>query len=175
MNNCINTLVFGSSLTRDLDANLLSKRGKTFRVFTKGGARAETIVHMIEEAVQKGEVCTSCVRTVFVVAGGNDAENIKSQHDVDKVKSYFEKMVSIIITMFSTDIQINIVSLMPRRTYGFMHLQNIFGINEFLRQLCDQSDINCRFIKMFSKFLLYKHLYFSRKDVYLNEKLFVKD
>ena len=35
--NCADTLVFGSSLTKDLDSTLLSKRGKTFKIFYKGG------------------------------------------------------------------------------------------------------------------------------------------
>ena len=34
--NCTNCAVFGSSLTKGLKSDLLSKRGKTFKVFTKG-------------------------------------------------------------------------------------------------------------------------------------------
>jgi hypothetical protein len=36
--NCVNTLVYGSSLTKTLKSDLLSKRGKTFKVLTKSGA-----------------------------------------------------------------------------------------------------------------------------------------
>ncbi len=127
---CINTLVFGSSLTKDLDANILSKRGKTFKVFTKGGARVETIISMIKEAVDKGEVCLSCVESVFIVGGGNDAENVRSTSGIEKLKASYQKLIDVLNSKFC-NIRINILSLIPRRCNSYLHLQRIFIINNF--------------------------------------------
>ena len=171
--NCANTLVFGSSLTAGLDSNLLSKRGKTFKVFTRGGAHVETVAKMITEAIEKGELCTSCVQSIFIVAGGNDVENIISNSGINKLQSSFKKLIDMISTKLPT-IRINIISLMPRRCYSYMHLQRIFCINDFLERLCKSYD-KCYFIKMFSKFLLYKGLYYSNSEVYLNERLYKVD
>ncbi len=71
---CVNTLVFGSSLTHGLDEVRLSARGKSFKVFTKGGARVNTVINMVKHAIDNHEICTSCVETIFLVVGGNDAK-----------------------------------------------------------------------------------------------------
>ena len=172
-NNCVNTLVFGSSLTRGLDEKLLSKRGKTFKVFTKGGARMEDIIKMIDEAVLDKDICTSCISSIFIVAGGNDVENIRSLSGVEKLKASYKKLVQGINVKFPA-VRINILSLIPRRCFDYMHLQRIFLINDFLVSLC-ASNRNCFLIRMFTKFLLKKNLYFSKNEVYLNDKLYRAD
>ena len=172
--NCVNTLVFGSSLTKDLDSDILSRRGKTFKVFTKGGARVETVAKMVRNAVDNKEVCTSCVQSIFLVVGGNDAENIKSESGIDKLKSSVNKLLNLINSKFPA-IRINIVSLIPRRCWDYRHLQRIFCVNDFLFNLCSNENSNFYFINMFTKFLVKKDLYRHRQDVILNEKLFHKD
>ena len=172
--NCKNTLVFGSSLTGGLDCDLLSKRGKTFKVFTRGGARVETVIKMVEDAVDKNDVCPSCVEAIFLVVGGNDVENIKSVSGLEELKRSYYKLISVINSKFPA-IRINILSLIPRRCRGYLHLQNIFHINDFLAKLCSNDTSNCYLIKMFTKYLLYKGLYYSNKLVYLNDNLFRKD
>ena len=104
--NCTDTLVFGSSLTRDLDMKLLSKRGKTFKVFTKGGARVETVIKMIRDAVDNKEVCTACVSSVFLIVGGNDVENIQSSSGLEKLKHSYKKLIGFINSKFPS-IRIN--------------------------------------------------------------------
>ncbi len=172
--NCVNTLVYGSSLTRDLKCDLLSKRGKTFKVFTKGGARVETVIRMIRDSLTNNEVCTSCVEAIFLVVGGNDAENIRSASGLEKLKHSFNDLIGLINSKFPT-VRINIVSLIPRRCNGYMHLQRILCINEFLLNLCKNVVANCYYIQMFTKYILYKGLYRSRQEVYLNERLFKGD
>ena len=172
--NCKNTLVFGSSLTGGLNCDLLSKRGKTFKVFTRGGARVETVIKMVEDAVDKNDVCPSCVEAIFLVVGGNDVENIKSFAGLEELKKSYYKLISVINSKFPA-IRINILSLIPRRCRGYLHLQNIFHINDFLSKLCSKDTSNCYLIKMFTKYLLYKDLYYWNKKVYLNDNLFRKD
>ena len=128
---------------------------------------------MIRDAVKNKEVCTCCVQSIFIVAGGNDAENIRSPSGMDNLKSAFNKLIQLINNNFPV-IRVNIVSLMPRRCYSYTHLQRIFEINDFLSVICKSSH-NCFLIKMFTKFLLYKALYYMNNEVYLNEKLYKAD
>ncbi len=172
--NCVNTLVFGSSLTQDLNCDLLSKRGKTFKVFTKGGARVETVIKMVRDCVDNGDICTACVESIFVVAGGNDVENIRSADGLEKLKSSFIKLIDVINTKFPA-IRINIMSLIPRRCRDYMHLRNMFSVNNFLSNLCSKKKSNCYLVKMFTKYLLYKHLYYTKEEVYLDDNLYKKD
>ncbi len=90
-----------------------------------------------------------------------------------KLKSAFNKLIKLINNTFPV-IRVNIVSLMPRRCYSYMHLQRIFEINDFLGVICKSSH-NCFLIKMFTKFLLYKRLYYMKNEVYLNERLYKAD
>ena len=172
--NCKNTLLFGCSLARELDSDLLSKRGKTFKVFFKGGAKVGTIIHMVNDAVDKKEVCTCCVETIFLVAGGIDVAGITSSSGLDKLKESYNKLIQLINSRFPA-IRINIVSLIPRRCKDCQHLQHMLLINDYLANLCENVMSNCYFIKMFSKYLVHKSLYHSKQEVYLNEILFRRD
>ncbi len=90
------------------------------------------------------------------------------------LKSSYNRLLHIINSNFH-GIRINILSLMPRRYYSYGHLQRVGTINNFLQNLCNSNNNNCYFISMYSKFLLYKNLYFSKNEVYLNEKLYKGD
>ena len=172
--NCVNTLVFGSSLTKGLDSDILSRRGKTFKVFTKGGARVETVVRMVRDAVANKEVCTSCVQSVFLVVGGNDAQNIRSEKGLKKFESSYKKLIELINSKFPV-IRINVVSLVPRRTTNYWHVQRVFHINDFLYNLCSNENSNIFFLPVFTKFLVKKDLYYHSGQVIMSSKLFLKD
>ena len=172
--NCANCAVFGSSLTKGLKSDLLSRRGKTFKVFTKGGARVDTVRKMVKEAVEKKEVCTSCVQSIFLVVGGNDAANARSVEDLEGIKTSFTELVDTINSLFPA-IRINILSLIPRRYRGYDHHLRVLNMNEYLQNLCSKDSCNLYFIPMFTKFLVNKQLYHLRKDVILNLKLFHRD
>ena len=171
---CPNTIVYGSSLTKDLKCDLLSKRGKTFKVFTRSGARVETVMKMVKDSVNNGEVCTACVESVFVVAGGNDAANIKSDKGLEILKNSYNKLFDLINTQF-TSVRVNVLSLIPRGCNNYRHLDNMFTINEFLSQVCSNNTSNLFYIPMFTKYLAYKDLYYSDQQVRLNNRLFKPD
>ena len=48
------------------------------KICSEVSARVETVIKMIEDAVDKNDVCPSCVEAIFLVVGGNDVENVKS-------------------------------------------------------------------------------------------------
>ena len=171
--NCVNTLVYGSSLTKTLKSDLLSKRGKTFKVFTKSGAHVHDAIKMVKFSLEKREVCPSCVQSIFLVVGGNDVENIKSEEGLKTLMNTYSELFSLINEKFPA-VRINVLSLIPRRS-RYKHLQRMFYINEFLEDVCSSNSSNLYFIPMFTKFLAYKNLYHNFGQVYLNEKLFCKD
>ena len=179
--NCANTLVFGSSLTKGLVSDTLSKRGKTFKVFTRGGANVERVIRMVKDAVAKKEVCTSCVQSIFLVVGGNDAQNIKedpynfrADSGMEKLKDSYRKLIYVINSNFPA-IRINIMSLIPRKLKNGWHAHRVFYINDFLENLCSNENSNIYFIPMFTKFLVRKDIYYNHGQVILNPKLFTKD
>ncbi len=129
---------------------------------------------MICDAIDDKEVCTSCVESIFLVVGGNDTENIRSNSGIEKLKSSFNDLICLINSNFPS-IRINILSLMPRRFYSFMHVQRVGMINDFLYRMCRNNRNNCFYIKMFTKFLMYKNKYFTRNEIYLNEDLYKSD
>ena len=171
--NCVNTIVYGSSLTKDLKCDLLSKRGKSFRVFTRGGARVQTVIKMVKDSVDKGEVCPSCVENVFLVVGGNDVQNIRAESSLETLKSSYKELFDCINSKLPV-VRINIISLIPREC-DYLHLQRMFYINEFLKEICSNDNSNLFFVPMFTKYLLYKDIYHKSKQVYLNPKLFHRD
>jgi lysophospholipase L1-like esterase len=166
--------VYGSSLTRDLKSDLLSKRGKTFKVFTKGGAHVDTVIKMVKSSLENKEVCPACVESIFLVVGGNDVQNIKSEPGLEKLTDTYNKLFNFIDSKFPA-VRINVMSLIPRRCYDYSHVQRIFYINNFLKDVCSKDNSNLFFIPMFTKFLIYKYLYHSSGHVYLNKKLYLKD
>ena len=129
---------------------------------------------MIQEAVDKEEVCTSCLQSIFLVVGGNDTENVRSPEGVEGIKISFKQLTDKINSLFPL-IRINIISLIPRRYRGYDHHLRVLDINDYLKNLCSNDTSNLYFIPMFTKFLIRKHLYHLRKDVILNTKLFERD
>lgn len=172
--NCVNTLVYGSSLTKSLKTDLLSKRGKTFKVFTKSGAHVRDVIKMVKSSIEREEACPACVESIFLVVGGNDAENIQSEEGLKLLMDTYNKLFNFIDSKFPA-VRINVLSLIPRRSHGYSHLQRMFYINDFLEDVCSSSTSNLYFIPMFTKFLAYKDLYHNSWQVHLNKKLFNKD
>ena len=129
---------------------------------------------MVKSSIKRGEVCTSCVQSIFLVVGGNDVENIKKEPGLTKLMNTYNELFSFINEKFPA-VRINVLSLIPRRTYTYNHLERMFYINEFLEDVCSSNTSNLYFIPMFTKFLAYKNLYHINGDVYLNKKLFCKD
>ena len=169
---CYQSFVFGSSLTGGLDEEIMSK-GKRFKVFSKPGAHVRDIIKTMRDAFNDKEVCLDCVDSVFVVCGGNDAENIRSEMGMRNLENSFRNLFKL-ISHLVPKARINIMSLIPRRVHDYWHLQHIFGINEFLEYECPMYS-NCFFIKVFTNFLAHKERYYSNKEVHLNNKLFRKD
>ena len=101
-------------------------------------------------------------------------ENIKKETDLKKLMNTYNELFSLINEKFPA-VRINVLSLIPRRTYTYNHLERIFYINEFLEDACSSDSSNLYYIPMFTKFLAYKNLYHTNWDVYLNKKLFCGD
>ena len=169
--NCYNTLVFGSSLTKGLKQDLLSKRGKKFKVFTNRGAHVNNIINDIQS---ENKICRECVGSVFVVCGGNDIENMRRDGRVSKIVGSFASLIECVKYSYPNCI-VNVVSLIPRRLRYYNHLRNMIILNEKLSDLC-KCYAKCRFINIFSHFILNKKYFFSmRSDIILNTRLYALD
>lgn len=168
---CPTTLVFGSSLTKGLKEDLLSQRGEHVKVFSHSGARIKDINVDMSKAVHT--VSRDSVKSIFIVAGGNDVENTKSEYSFRQFMDDFDNFLDQTSLLFP-NAHINIVSLIPRRVRNPHHLQWMIRANEELNKMCGWRE-NRRFIDVFSYFLVNKKRYFRNSEMHLNGKLFVKD
>ena len=172
-NECVQSIIFGSSLTKGLDKDILSKPGKRFKVFCNPGAKVRSIIKDVEDKIDDGSLCLDCVENIFFVCGGNDAENIRSKVGLDTLSNSFNELINVVSDNFLYA-TINMISLIPRRLKDSNHLGRILSINETLSLDCSMYD-NCRYIDIFSNFLKYKKHYYTNYEVYLNENLYIYD
>ena len=162
------TLVFGSSLTKGMDEDLLSKHSRTFRVLSKPGAKVADIRRRIEGVVSGAETIgirdLGEVTSVFLVCGGNDVGRLAKDSYIEDVYKDYENLVSYTRTVFP-NAAINIVSLLPRRSSYNTHVDNMRKMNMWLHNFCLNNYI--RFVNIFSHFLT--------RTFHLNDKLFSND
>ena len=160
-----NTVVFGSSLAKGLDATLLSRYEKKFKVFSNSGAKIKDIENDVKHVTEEGTFDTFEVLSVFLICGGNDIENLHNDSDIEDAFIDFENLVKVTRHAFS-NAQINIISLIPRRARYKTHINNMHEMNEWLEDFCHKSS-NLRFVNIFTHFLYrLPHIW------YLNTKLF---
>ena len=170
---CFESIVIGSSLTRGLDKERLSKPGKCFEVICHPGAKVRTIIKSFEDIIKSGTICRECIQNVFLICGGNDVENIRNEAGLDDLICSFNNLICIISDHF-LNAMINVVSLIPRRLKDDHHLSRISSVNESLIYECAMFD-NCKYIDIFSNFLKYKKRFYTNYEVHLNENLYVND
>ena len=116
-------MVFGSSLVKGLNPKLLAKYGKSFTVVSHSSAHVEDIINDIKAVKDKRTIACDGVKTVFLVCGGNDVENLPGDHTIDNIKEDFINLMSVAKEIFPGAL-INIMSLIPRRvnSYGQEHV-----------------------------------------------------
>ena len=158
------TLVFGSSLTKGLDATQLSKYSRTFKVFPNRGAHISDIYEDIEAVRDSGKIDVTKIKCVLLICGGNDIENLKKSSDLKFLREDFEDIVDMTREAFPIA-SINIFSIIPRRSVYRSHIRNMHKMNEWLSDFCKKEAI--RFVDIFS-FFLYK----TPTSWLLNAKLF---
>ena len=161
------TLVFGSSLTKELDATLLSKYNKKFKVYPHSGARVNDIAKDIKRAGENRTVDPPKVTTVFLVCGGNDVGNLRKDADISDVYLDYENLVKVAKDVFPAA-NISIISLIPRHSRYNTHIDNMYEMNKWLDRFSREQSI--RFVDIFSHFLIKSPHSWS-----LNEKLFCHD
>ena len=158
------TLVFGSSLAKELDETLLSKYKKIFGVFSNSGARVQDITNDVKRVKENGTLDVQKVSSLFFVCGGNDIENLQKDSDIQNVYRDYENLVNVAKDVFPAA-KINIVSLIPRRARYRAHINNMYEMNEWLEDFCLEHSF--RFVNIFSHFILkLPHIWL------LNRKLF---
>ena len=167
-NDSPDTLVFGSSLTKDLDETLLSKHQKKFKVYSNPGACVKDIAKDVQrvkdEEGEKGNLKFSGVTSVFLVCGGNDIQNLRRDSDIDYVCKDYEHLVGLVRDIFPAA-RVNVVSLIPRATTYKTHVDNMHEFNEWLYNFCHKNSL--RFVNIYTHFII------KRPDIWcLNDKLF---
>jgi alkylated DNA repair dioxygenase AlkB/lysophospholipase L1-like esterase len=161
------TLVFGSSLTKTLKEDLLSKHSKNFKVFSNGGAHFKNIAKDVRNARTIGSVDPAKVTSVFLVCGGNDVEGLARDSDIRYLFEDFEELVGVAREAFP-NAKLNMLSLIPRRVRYSTHVDNMHDMNTWLSKFCCKENI--RFVDIFSFFLKYDKK--DKKKVLLNKSLF---
>ena len=162
--NTPDTLVFGSSLVKGLDEKILSKYDKNFKVFANSGACIGDIYEVIEKVRDSGKYELANVTNVFLICGGNDVENMKSDKDITFVYDDIEDIVYRAKLVFP-NAKINLVSLIPRRAEYNTHIRNMHKVNFWLKKFCANESV--RYVDVFSFFLLKSASIWT-----LNKKLF---
>ena len=170
---CYNTLVFGSSLTKGLNENLLSRGNTKFKVLSNPGARVKDIMYDILDTADNGTYCRMCVRSIFLVCGGNNIENTHYKEASSDILTSYTDLLDIISDVYPAAM-VNVISLIPRRQRYFLHLQQMLDFNDKLSILCDKRS-GCKFINIFSYFLIDKNNFFAHKTFRLNNKLYSRD
>ncbi|MCP4492900.1 MAG: alpha-ketoglutarate-dependent dioxygenase AlkB, partial [Gammaproteobacteria bacterium] len=122
---CLESLVFGSSLTKGLKENLLSRRGKRFAVYHNSGAHVNDIKQDVINSATDTDVCRKCVKSISLVCGGNDTESNNTNY-VDIV-SDFESLLDVVGSIYPNAV-INVISLIPRRIKYSNHLQQMINV-----------------------------------------------
>ena len=159
------TLVFGSSLLKGLDDKLLSKYERKFKVYCHSGAHVKDIYEDIERVENENKVDFNKVNNVFLLCGGNDLENIKSDNELTHVFEDIEDLLGLARDVFPCA-KINIFSLIPRRSKYKNHIVNMHKVNHWLEVSCKKWK-NIRMVNIFTHFLIKKH------DIWeLSSKLF---
>ena len=121
----------------------------------------------------KGDICPECTENVFLVCGGNDVENIRSEKGMETLKSSYSALINDIRAVLP-EVRINVISLIPRRVRDNGQMERMFKMNDFLQLICTQ-DNECYYIDIFSHFLKSKKLFYNSKVVKLNDKLYGSD
>ena len=158
------TFVFGSSLVKGLDEQLLSKHSKNFKVFCNSGACVGDIYEAVERVVKEGNHDITRVSNIFLLCGGNDVENFKKDADIRDLFDDFEDLVWYTREAFP-HAKIHIISMIPRRKKYRTHIRNMHNVNNWLKEFCRKEDI--RYVDIFSFFLVK-----TPSIWYLNRKLY---
>ena len=167
--NTPDTLVFGSSLAKDLDVTLLSKYKKNFRVFSNSGARVKDISNDVKYVKDNGTLNLQKISSVFFVCGGNDIESLQKDSDIEDVYAEYENLVNVAKDTFPAA-KINIVSLIPRRARYRAHINNMHEMNEWLQAFCHEHSF--RFVNIFSHFVLkLPHIWLLNRKLFNNGHL----
>lgn len=170
---CYTTLVFGSSLTKGLQEDLLTQDGEKVKVFCHPGAWVNNVRDDIDKSLADKTVCTQCVKSIFLVVGGNQIENVRNiQHFEKFLHDYLDLLEHLKIVL--PGVQINVISLIPRRARNYFHNSNMIRANDKLREICSNLE-KCRFINIFSYYLVQKKEYFKNNIICLNDKLYFHD
>ena len=148
-------VVFGSSLAKGLNKDLLSDRGKEsgryFEVFSHRGAGVRTITNDMKNIHNDGLLKMEEVKNVFFICGGNDVENCYPDSDIDKVMLAYNELINL-ATEYFPNARINMFSLIPRRAAYANHIDRMHLVNYLLSQMCDKF-ANTKFINIFTHFL----------------------
>ena len=165
--------MFGSSLTKDLDETLLSKYQKKFKVFSHSGAHVNDIAKDVQRVKEEGKLDFAKVSSVFLICGGNDIQNLRTDSDIDNTYKDYESLVKLIQAVFPVA-KVNIVSLIPRCLTYETHIDNMHEFNEWLSNFCDKYSL--RFVNIFTHFIIkYPHIWrlndalFNGRRIHFNE------
>jgi alkylated DNA repair dioxygenase AlkB len=162
------SLVFGSSLVKNLNSGLMSKYTSKFKVFCKRGAHVKDIRKLVEQAHHDPLIPSDKVTNVFLLCGGNDIANLgRGNLALEPLFEDMEELVVLIEQVFPSA-KINFISIIPRRAVYRSHIRKMHAVNDWIRSFCYKNNI--RFVDIFT-FYLTK----TTREWWLNKELFGRD
>lgn len=160
-----NTVIFGSSLVKHLDEDLLSEYEKKFKVYSHPGAHVRTIRNDIIKVSEKNQLNCKDIKTVFLLCGGNDLEDLVIDTDISFIYEDLSKLFECAKEVFP-NAHINVISMLPRRDRYNTHIRNMHKMNIWLEKNCPK--FNIRYVHIFS-------FYVNKKSGDLYNDLFKPD
>ena len=109
---------------------------------------------------------------VFIVGGGNDAQNCRSDSDLLQIVNSFNSLLHYIKSCFPA-VVVNVLSVIPRKLADSGHLNRMMWVNSFMRNSCSVN--NCRFVDIFTHYLKHSWKFVTEGKMIMKRNLYSKD
>ena len=151
-------ILFGTSMTRWLDSNILSNEGTEFINCSKSGARVNDIFTMVDDFGDTNIDRLHRVRKVIFSLGTNDIKIHRQQ--IGRFKQPLYKLIEKTRRIFGENVYIYFQSVIPMRNLYTYTIHNFLGFNNLLKEVC--RELYCFYFDCFEEFLDYDHFDYNR-------------
>lgn len=141
-------LLFGTSITKWVNADMLSQTKKCINI-SESGAKLAKFPRMVEDFATTNIDISHDVGKVIFSLGTNDVKLFKQ--DVSKFRQPIKYLINITRKCFGNDIIICFQSLLPMKVMYKYTASNFLGFNNILQDMCMR--YNCIYFDCFEDFL----------------------
>lgn len=146
-------VLFGTSMTRWVDSNLLSDDSVEFINCSKSGAFINHFPAMLDNFAETNSDRVSHVRQIIFSIGTNDIKI--HRQDIGRFKKSICQLVTKARKIFGEHVNIHFQSTLPMRNLYTYTIDNFIGFNNLLKEIC--KELYCCYFDCFNEFLDYEH------------------